>query len=240
MTGGVSYHPKDWERIQRTGVILSVSSPEAYATRVLAGMRLAEQTLARTKEIVPTFDTIKGIHYITFERVHPWAGTFRQPGQEVRAGDLVCSLAEDVTKDLLSLRKEMLDNPLKGSRRYMAEVLGFYHASFLAIHPFLDGNGRIGRMILDFQTKRLLGHGLSRELPREEYIGALVRAQEDGDLRGLAKIISKSGTDRERSREIRPEGLTVQKKSSRKVDREGRIIGASSPNSLSRSAAKSR
>jgi fido (protein-threonine AMPylation protein) len=240
VTGVVSYHPRDWERIQRTGVIASVTSPEEYATRVLAGMRLAEQTLARTKEIIPTFDTIKGIHYIAFERVHPWGGTFRQPGQEVRAGDLVCSLAEDVTKDLLSLRKEMLDNPLKGSKRYMAEVLGFYHASFLAIHPFLDGNGRIGRMILDFQTKRLLGHGLSRELPREEYIGALVRAQQDGDLRGLAKIISKSGIDRGKRREVSSDSLITPKKSPPKSGRDGHDIEGRRAKSLSHSSARTR
>ena len=48
----------------------------------------------------------------------------------------------------------MITNPLAGSKQYKAEVVSFYHASLLAIHPFLDGNGRVARTVLDFQTKQ--------------------------------------------------------------------------------------
>jgi fido (protein-threonine AMPylation protein) len=150
-------------------------------------MRLAQATLAATKDIVPTLPTIKGVHYIMFEGVHPWAGSFRKPGEEVRAGELICSLAEDVTGDLTRLRREMITNPLAGSKQYKAEVVSFYHASLLAIHPFLDGNGRVARTILDFQTKQLLGHPLSQNIRREEYVEALRRAQGDGYARKRGK-----------------------------------------------------
>lgn len=192
MSGSVGYHPKDWERIERLGLNPTVVSPDGYAARTLVGMKLAHATLSATKETVPTIATITGLHYLAFEGVHPWAGSFRQEGHEVRAGKLVCSLAKDVVSDLTQLRREMTDNPLTGSRRYKAEVLAFYHASFLAIHPFADGNGRVGRIILDVQTKRLLGHGLSTQIGREEYIQALSAAQGEGDLRGLAKLISQN------------------------------------------------
>jgi fido (protein-threonine AMPylation protein) len=143
------------------------------------------------RETVPTIPTIKGLHYMTFEGVHPWAGSFRQPGQEVRAGELICSLAEDVMGDLTRLRREMINNPLSGSKEYKAEVVAFYHASLLAIHPFLDGNGRVARTILETQTKRLLGHPLSQNIRRDEYVDALSRAQGEGQLKPLAQIVSR-------------------------------------------------
>jgi fido (protein-threonine AMPylation protein) len=197
----VSFHQRDWGRIQRLGVRAGIVSPDRYATKVATGMALAQGTLHATKEVVPTIPTIKGVHYLMFESVHPWAGTFRKPGDEVRAGDLVCSLAENVMGDLMKLRREMVNNPLKGSRQYRAEVLAFYHASLLAIHPFLDGNGRVARTILDFQTRSLLGHPLSRAINRAEYVEGLRRAQEDGHLQFLAKLVSRN--DLEISRSVR-------------------------------------
>jgi fido (protein-threonine AMPylation protein) len=191
MRDSVSYQQKDWERVQKLGLTPRVTSPEAYATRVAQGMRLAQATLEATKEVVPTIPTIKGLHYITFEGVHPWAGSIRQPGQEVRAGELICSLAEDVMGDLMKLRREMINNPLTGSKEYKAEVIAFYHASLLAIHPFLDGNGRVARTILDFQTKRMLGHSLSQNIGRDEYVEALGRAQGEGVLAPLARIVAR-------------------------------------------------
>jgi hypothetical protein len=53
----------------------------------------------------------------------------------------------------------------------------------------LDGNGRVARTILDFQTKQLLGHPLSRNIRREEYLEALSCAQGDGYLKPLAQIL---------------------------------------------------
>lgn len=201
-SSGVEYHAKDWARIEKLGLYPSVVSPDGYSGRVLAGMRLAHATLTAMKDTVPTLSTIKGLHYMTFQGVHPWAGSFRQPGHEVRAGKLVCSLAQDVVGDLIKLRKDMMDNPLEGTKRYKAEVLAFYHASLLAIHPFADGNGRVSRIILDVQTRRLLGHPLSTQLKRDEYIEALGLAQEDGKLLPLAKLISRNDLRHSQSHKI--------------------------------------
>lgn len=198
--GDVSFPARDWERVQKLGLHRSVTSPEGYAERVAMGMRLAQATLAATKEVVPTIPTLKGLHYIVFESVHPWAGTFRKTGEEVRAGDLVCSLADSVVGDLMKLRREMVNNPLKGPQQYRAEVVAFYHASLLAIHPFLDGNGRVSRLVLDFQTRSLLGHPFSQRVDRAEYIDALRRAQGEGNLQALAKLVTRSDLDLSQSR----------------------------------------
>ena len=74
-----------------------------------------------------------------FKDIHPWAGTFRKDGQEVRAGELICSLSTDIRRDLEEITKEMKGNSLEGTKRYKTELLSYYHASLLAVHPFLDG-----------------------------------------------------------------------------------------------------
>lgn len=190
------YPPRDWERIQKIGLTPQITTAKEYAKQVMMGMRLASAAFSLKNELVPSEDTIKGIHFIAFESVHPWAGKFREPGQEVQAGKLVCTDSADIVNELGILRREMLGNPLTGTRKYLSEVLSFYHASFLAIHPFLDGNGRLARVILDRQCKTLLGHPLTFKFSRAEYVEALERAQQEGDLTLLAKIVGTREHDR--------------------------------------------
>ena len=67
------------------------------------------------------------------------------------------------------------------------------HAWFETIHPFVDGNGRAGRLLVDLY---LLKHGLLRALVRAEdrdrYRDALRRAQATGELTPLVRLFSDS------------------------------------------------
>jgi fido (protein-threonine AMPylation protein) len=205
----VGYPPRDWERIKKLGLKPDVFTPEMYSLRVMQGMRLVSATLALKKEIIPSIDTIKGLHFIAFEGVHPWAGQFRVPGQEVRAGKLICSLASDISKELTSLSREMHANPLKGTKQYKAEVLAFYHASLLAIHPFLDGNGRLSRTILDHQCQLMLGHPLQVNYSRPEYLEALTMAQQEGNLEKLSLLIGRKNLDKNIAVDLKKAGESI-------------------------------
>lgn len=181
--------PEDWQRIKRLGLAPGVSA-DTYAKRVMSGLYMAQSVLATTKETIPTIETVQGIHYIIFGGVHPaWAGTFRQPGQEVQVGNLMCTPAKDVMREMKDLHNQMAGHPLSGNQRYRAAVVSYYHATFLAIHPFADGNGRVARTILDFQMRRMLGHRLSCTIRPDEYGAALVRAQQHDDLSLLAGLV---------------------------------------------------
>jgi fido (protein-threonine AMPylation protein) len=52
------------------------------------------------------------------------------------------------------------------------EIVLFHH-EFQLIHPFLDGNGRIGRMILEEQLSLLFGRRVTFRPNRDEYLQAL-------------------------------------------------------------------
>jgi fido (protein-threonine AMPylation protein) len=180
----------DWPRVKALGVYAEVDQLQ-YVSRASFGIKMAEMALSQSKEIIPSEGTIKGLHFIAFGKIHPWAGEFRRPGQEVAAEGLEFSKSKDVAGDMAALRAEMLKNPLKGTKEYMAEVLGFYHAAALTVHPFADGNGRVFRTILDHQAKTLLGHTVTHNLSRQEYIEALQQAQLHGYLKPLAKVIQR-------------------------------------------------
>jgi Fic family protein len=69
--------------------------------------------------------------------------------------------------------------------------LALVHYQFEAIHPFLDGNGRIGRLLMalllcekNFLTQPLLYLSGFLERNRERYIDSLLRVSQKGDWVG--------------------------------------------------------
>jgi Fic family protein len=95
---------------------------------------------------------------------------------------------------------------------------GLAHAQFETIHPFLDGNGRVGRLLITF----LLVHGGALREPllylsyylklhRAEYYDRLTAIRTDGDwegwmrffLRGVATTAEEATTTAERIFELR-------------------------------------
>ena len=67
------------------------------------------------------------------------------------------------------------------------------HAWFETIHPFVDGNGRAGRLLVDLcLLKRGLIRALVRAEQRDRYRDALKRAQATGELTPLVRLFSDS------------------------------------------------
>jgi Fic family protein len=71
------------------------------------------------------------------------------------------------------------------------EKAGLVHAQFETIHPFLDGNGRLGRLLITFLlcaqgalTQPSLYLSLYFKEHRDEYYDALQRVRTDGDWEG--------------------------------------------------------
>ena len=71
------------------------------------------------------------------------------------------------------------------------EVAAWTHAEFVRIHPFVDGNGRTSRMIMNYQlmSAGFLPVSIAKE-NRLEYFEALEAYAVDGDLKPFAEMIA--------------------------------------------------
>ena len=69
------------------------------------------------------------------------------------------------------------------------------HAWFETIHPFVDGNGRAGRLLVDlWLLKRGLLRALVRAEARTRYREALQTAQATGELSPLVQLFTESAS----------------------------------------------
>lgn len=79
------------------------------------------------------------------------AGRFRGHGEYVRVGSFIASAPEHITRRI----DQMLVDYTSNQEAYFAEKIARFHLEFETIHPFLDGNGRIGRVLINYQLLRL-------------------------------------------------------------------------------------
>ena len=71
------------------------------------------------------------------------------------------------------------------------EFAAWTHAEFVKIHPFVDGNGRTSRMIMNYQllASGFLPVSIAKE-NRLEYFEALEAYAVEGDLNPFANMIA--------------------------------------------------
>ena len=77
----------------------------------------------------------------------------------------------------------------------IAEAIAVHHAAFARNHPFLDGNGRVGRLLMNLVLVRL-GYppAIIHKRERDRYLDALARADRD-DPAPLGELIARAILD---------------------------------------------
>ncbi|MBS3109127.1 Fic family protein [Candidatus Woesearchaeota archaeon] len=115
------------------------------------GVDEAIMLIRTTKEHV-SIELIKKIHKIVFKNSKSFAGQLRKKGEEVvvmGSGGQVVHEGAPQTR-INHLLKELIRWYEKNKNEYPALVLGaVIHNQFENIHPFRDGNGRVGRILLN-------------------------------------------------------------------------------------------
>jgi Fic family protein len=97
-------------------------------------------------------DLMKKLHRMVFRNSKSFAGRFRKKGEDVVVMDGTGTIVhEGAPQSRIShLLNELVIWYSENKGRYPALVLGaVVHNQFENIHPFRDGNGRVGRILLN-------------------------------------------------------------------------------------------
>lgn len=108
------------------------------------------QTLAQPATPL-TLATILTLHQLVLQGIAPTAGQFRARPVYIR-GASVTPPSPDQVPDLIAAWLEWLTGA--GLDYDPVPRFALAHHAFEAIHPFLDGNGRVGRLLLNLQLLR--------------------------------------------------------------------------------------
>ena len=127
-----------------------VSVREVFEAKNLA--RVIGYIRSKSKETEMNEEVILLLHQMLIGGIDDSiAGRFRKSGEYVRVGSHIAPAPEHVQIMIESIISEYTSN----LSDYFLDKIAKFHLDFEVIHPFNDGNGRIGRVLICFQLQRL-------------------------------------------------------------------------------------
>ena len=163
---------------------------EIYEAKNLASA--TEYLLGNTDKEM-SVELILRLHKILLSNIrNEIAGRFRSNREWVRVGTHIGANPQFVN----GLVYELVDN-YNNEEGYFLEKIARFHAEFENIHPFGDGNGRIGRLLINEQLDML---GLppiiiSNKSKNSEYYAALEQYVATGNIDMLTDLFAKLLTE---------------------------------------------
>ncbi|MGH7142213.1 MAG: Fic family protein [Candidatus Saccharimonadales bacterium] len=121
---------------------------EVYEAKNLANIT---EYLLKNSDKPLNVELILSLHKMLLSGIRDdWAGRFRRGKEWVRVGGYVGANPDFVP----SLMSTLLKDYGQQDDGYFLDSIAWFHAEFETIHPFNDGNGRIGRVIINQQLTR--------------------------------------------------------------------------------------
>lgn len=142
---------KETEKIlMEMGIGRKVSIREIFEAKNLA--RISQYIAKKAGERNLDQEMVLLLHRMLIENISDQiAGRFRKKGEYVRVGSHIAPAPEHVALQI----EQTIQDYDSDHENYFLEKISKFHLEFEWIHPFVDGNGRMGRTIINHQLHRL-------------------------------------------------------------------------------------
>lgn len=165
-----------------------ISEREIFEAKNLA--RVVSYIEKRAKEQELTLEMIRSLHKMLISNIRDdIAGRFREKNEYVRVGSYIAPKPEEVEGRL----EKMLAEYNASSHENIIKRIARLHLAFEHIHPFIDGNGRIGRVINNYL---LIREGFVpmniKFIDRKRYYAAFKEFDEKGDTSIMEEIAGRA------------------------------------------------
>jgi len=183
---------KETERILlELEVSRNVLVREVFEAKNLA--RVMEYTRSKAGEAELSIDMILFLHTMLMGNINDAiAGRFRTAGEYVRVGTHIAPAPEQVE----SMMEAILLEFSADQTAYFADKIAKFHLDFETIHPFCDGNGRMGRVIVNYQLMRSgFPNIIIRDKEKQAYYRAFGEYHDSKKAKSMEKLITLALTE---------------------------------------------
>lgn len=182
-----------------------ISEREIFEAKNLARVVSYIDTKAKEQEL--SLDLILSLHKMLIANIRDdIAGRFRNDKEWVRVGT---HIAPD-PKEVLGRLEKMFAEYNSSSHENIIQRIAKLHLTFEYIHPFVDGNGRIGRVINNYL---LIREGFVpvniKFIDRGMYYQAFKEFEEKGSTKIMEEIVGKALTNSYHKRLAYLEGVQI-------------------------------
>lgn len=153
--------------------------------------------LARRQDMNITEDTIKRLHRLFYQKVDAdQAGHYRSIQVYISGTEYIPPSPEDVPQLMKHLADQILSSR---STLHPIELAAMAHKRLVDIHPFVDGNGRTARLLMNLILVNA-GYGVVSIPPiwRNDYINSLSASRRLNDMEPFSKLIAECVIETER------------------------------------------
>lgn len=182
-----------------------ISEREIFEARNLARVVTYIETKSKEQEL--NFDIILTLHKMLISNIRDdVAGRFRNKNEWVRVGSHVAPNPLEITKRLQKVITEYNSNSAESIVKRIAK----FHLGFEYVHPFVDGNGRIGRVLNNYLLLRGGYVAINiKFIDRKMYYDAFNEFQTRGGTKIMETIVAKALTNSYHKRLAYLEGKTI-------------------------------
>lgn len=183
---------KETERILlELEVSRNVSVREVFEAKNLA--RVMEYTRGKAGETELSVEMILLLHRMLMGNINDAvAGRFRTAGEYVRVGTHIAPPPERVE----NMMESILLKYSADQAAYFTDKISKFHLDFETIHPFCDGNGRMGRVVINYQLMRFgFPNIIIRDKEKQAYYRAFGEYHDSKKTKSMEKLITLALTE---------------------------------------------